>query len=144
LERLKDRRIERKPREIDANKSVLIVEDDRTNQLLLKSMLKKAKITNIDIANNGAEGVDMTTSTHYDLILMDCQMPIMDGLEATRQIRSSNNPCSESYIIAVTANVMSGDRERCLESGMNHYIKKPIKYPELKSILKHFVSKQQC
>ena len=84
-----------------------------------------------DIASNGAEAVAMTAATEYDLVLMDVMMPEMDGLEATRIIRSRHElhqPC----IIAITANVMEADRQLCLDSGMDDFVPKPIK-PEVLS-----------
>jgi CheY-like chemotaxis protein len=79
---------------------------------------------------------------NYRLVFMDVQMPEMDGLEATRQIRASSSPEHQPVIIALTANAMTGDRERCLEAGMNDYITKPVKIEELQSaISRHFGAK---
>jgi len=106
--------------------SILVVEDNKTNQLVLLGILKKLGHT-AEVANNGAEALGVLACKQFDLILMDCQMPVMDGLEATRQIRRNNEGNKNTPIIAITANAMSGDRQRCLTAGMNDYIKKPFK-----------------
>ena len=87
-----------------------------------------------DVASNGIEAIESIERQPYDVILMDVQMPEMDGLEATRQIRKRT--INQPYIVAMTANAMQGDREMCLEAGMNFYISKPIRVPELVSALK--------
>ena len=111
--------------------SILVVEDNKTNQLVLLGILKKLGHT-AEVANNGAEALGLLACKKFDLILMDCQMPVMDGLEATKQIRRTHEDYNNTPIIAITANAMSGDRERCLTAGMNDYIKKPFKKEILK------------
>jgi two-component system, sensor histidine kinase and response regulator len=112
--------------EIKQSVSILLVEDNLVNQKLASMILKKAGYS-VDIAANGKIAVDMFSSDpkKYDTILMDVQMPEMDGYEATRQIRKLG--FNDIPILAMTANAMKGDRELCLESGMNDYITKPIK-----------------
>lgn len=107
---------------------ILIAEDNKTNQLVLKTMLKKEPIL-LTIAHNGAEAVDSFTDQKPDLILMDMSMPEMDGLEATLKIRAleSREGLQRTPIIALTANAMKGDRERCLKAGMDDYLSKPIR-----------------
>ncbi|MDR0870810.1 MAG: response regulator [Planctomycetaceae bacterium] len=100
---------------------ILLAEDNKVNQMVAKALLQQ-KGFDLDIANNGKEAVEMTQKNHYDLILMDVQMPEMDGLEATRRIRV----LTDTPIIAMTAHAMSGDRELSLEAGMNDHITKPI------------------
>ena len=111
---------------------ILIAEDNVVNQKLATRMLSKLGYQ-ADLAKNGKEAIEMVTQEHYDIILMDVQMPEMDGLEATRMIRT----CLEvqPVIIAVTANVMAGDRDACMQSGMDDYISKPIELNELLSQL---------
>jgi len=109
-----------------AKLKVLVAEDNPVNQKLAIALLKKNGFTQIDIANNGQEAVDKVNETDFDLIFMDMQMPEMDGLEATRIIRSRSDSKSQVLIIAMTANAMEGDRELCIEAGMNDYVSKPI------------------
>lgn len=110
--------------------SVLLVEDNTVNQKLAAKILSRMGC-HVDLAINGKEAVSMARKQTYDIIFMDCQMPEMDGYEATRRIRDfeSDNKVPEKErvpIIAITANAMRGDREKCLEEGMNDYIAKPI------------------
>jgi PAS domain S-box-containing protein len=104
---------------------ILVVEDNQVNQLLATVLLTKAG-HRIDIAANGLEALDAVSSRPYDLILMDVQMPEMDGIEATRRLRAMARPARDIPIIAMTANAMKGDRERLLAVGMNDYVSKPI------------------
>ena len=85
-----------------------------------------------DVANNGLEALRALEEKHYDVVLMDVQMPEMDGLEATRQIRKKN---IDTYILALTAHALKGDREQCLDAGMNDYISKPISLEMLQTAL---------
>ena len=118
---------------------VLIVEDNPVNQLMLAAMVKKFGCK-VEKADNGEEAVVMTKGKKYDCILMDCQMPILDGFEATRLIRSNDNINQKTSIIAVTANAMSGDRDRCLNAGMDDYIRKPVKKDIIFDRLRHWLS----
>ena len=110
--------------------SVLLVEDNTVNQKLAAKILSRMGC-HVDLAINGKEAVSLARKQTYDIIFMDCQMPEMDGYEATRRIRDFelDNKVPENErvpIIAITANAMRGDREKCLEEGMNDYIAKPI------------------
>ena len=111
--------------EIKQSTRLLLAEDNPVNQKLATMMLRKAGY-NVEVVNNGRQAVDLfqRQPEHFDIILMDVQMPEMDGLEATRLIRSGGHPIP---IVAMTAYTMPGDREKCLEAGMNDYISKPIK-----------------
>jgi CheY-like chemotaxis protein len=108
--------------------SILLAEDNPVNQKVALSMLKKMGY-HADVAVNGLEVLHSLEKKHFDVILMDIQMPEMDGLEATQHIRSQKikQPC----IIAMTAYALEGDREHCLDAGMDEYISKPIKKEEL-------------
>lgn len=119
------------PRWQDIN--VMLVEDNLINQTVAKEILGQAGIKP-DIMNNGQEAVAAVSHKKYDIVLMDIQMPVMNGFQATEEIRKQHT--KESLpIIAMTANAMKGDREACLESGMNDYVSKPIKKDDLFSIL---------
>jgi CheY-like chemotaxis protein len=109
---------------------ILVVEDNQVNQLLATVLLSKAG-HRIDIAANGLEALDAVSSRPYDLILMDVQMPEMDGVEATKRIRAMAGAARAIPIIAMTANAMKGDRERLLAVGMNDYVSKPIDKEQL-------------
>jgi len=117
---------------------ILLAEDNPVNQKLAKLMLTKAGYQ-VEIANNGIEAVDKFTSSpgDFDLIFMDIQMPKMDGMEATQVIRSKG--FDTIPIVAITANAMKGDRETCLEAGMDDYITKPIKRENIFEILEKWV-----
>ncbi len=122
----------------DAN--VLLVEDNFINQKIVVLNLEKI-VKNIDIAVNGKEALDKFGTSKYDIILMDIQMPVMDGILATKKIReieSSTN--SFTPIIAITANAMSGDRETCLAVGMDDYISKPFQVGELVEKMKNLLA----
>ncbi|MEO8450395.1 MAG: response regulator [Gemmatimonadota bacterium] len=109
---------------------VLLAEDHIVNQRLAVRMLERLGCR-VDVAANGAEAVAMTTQFDYDLILMDCEMPELDGFEATAAIRNGAGRGSRTPIIAMTANAMAGDRERCLTAGMDDYLAKPVRPAEL-------------
>lgn len=109
---------------------VLLVEDNRVNQKLGVRLLEKFGCS-VDVSANGSEAVRMSAELPYDLILMDCRMPEMDGYEATRRIRHLGGQAALTPIIAVTASVTEGERNQCLEAGMNDYVSKPIRLDAL-------------
>ncbi|MGI0482782.1 PAS domain-containing protein [Geminocystis sp. CENA526] len=119
------------------NIQLLLVEDNRVNQMVFKGMCKKIGLKNIDIANNGIEALKALQTKGYDLVLMDCLMPEMDGYEATQQIREgkAGKENRNIPIIAMTANAMEGDKEKCLEVGMDDYLTKPINQNAFKEVL---------
>lgn len=127
-------------RQSSGARRVLVVEDNRVNRLLVRKMLASFHVTS-DEAENGRECVHMHGLSPYDVILMDVQMPFLDGVEATRLIRQSEQLKPESAratIIALTADAMIGDRERCLEAGMDDYLSKPIRTQALALILEKY------
>ena len=114
---------------------ILIAEDDLFNQQLAVKILNKLGYEP-QIAGNGKEVLEIVSNNQYDLILMDVQMPEMDGLEATRMIRLCLP--AQPVIIAMTANAMQGDREECLQAGMDDYLSKPVELQELVRILERW------
>ena len=109
---------------------VLLVEDNATNQMIMEAVLVKAGCL-VDVAENGLEGVKSIRERAYDLVLMDIQMPEMDGYEATAKIRRLPDDRATTPIIALTANAMGSDQERCLNAGMDGYVSKPVKRADL-------------
>lgn len=109
--------------------SILLVEDNVVNQEMAQEILESAGI-HVEIANNGLEAISKVMENRYDGVLMDCQMPIMDGFEATKAIRQQER-FATLPILAMTANAMAGDKEKCLECGMNDHIAKPIDVKQL-------------
>ena len=126
-----------KPIPLETERKILIVEDNKVNQMVLNGFVKKLGFS-ADTASNGEEGLNLATHNDYAMIMMDCQMPVMDGFESTRNIRNLDGKKGNVPIISVTANAMEGDKERCLESGMDHYIKKPVNIETLKQAMSCF------
>jgi len=115
---------------------VLVVEDNEVNQKVAQGVLKKLGVQRIFMARNGMEALEFMYDNGVDIIFMDVQMPVMDGLETTQEIRKFNGMIP---IIAMTANVMDGDRERCLAAGMTDYISKPIKVDAVRQALSMYL-----
>ncbi len=113
---------------------VLLVEDNAVNRKVALKLLEKLGL-GADIAVNGLEALQKCEDAEYDVVLMDCQMPELDGLEATRELRRREGSVRRLRIVAMTANVMSGDREACLAAGMDDYLSKPIGLRELAAVL---------
>ena len=116
------------------NIRVLLAEDNELNQEVAVSLLE-AEGCQVTVACNGKVALDMLQSQVFDLVFMDVQMPVMDGFETTKHIRAGGDPYAGIPIIAMTAHAMKGDREKCLNAGMNEYIAKPIDVNELQSVL---------
>ena len=121
---------------------ILLVEDNLVNQKVATLLLKKLGFTP-SIAGNGREALAAMAEKKYDLVLMDCLMPEMDGFQATRAIRNTPNHNQEIPIIALTANAFVQDREACLASGMSDYLVKPVREAELHAILKKWLGKRE-
>ncbi|SMF73262.1 PAS domain-containing hybrid sensor histidine kinase/response regulator [Pseudobacteriovorax antillogorgiicola] len=125
---------------ISSNLKILVAEDNLTNQIVVEGMLKKLGISP-KIVQNGREAVDeLFANPSYDLVLMDCHMPEMDGYQATKMIRAHGQPLSDIMIVALTASVMQEDIDHCLASGMNRVISKPLKKKSLLELLTHIQS----
>jgi two-component system sensor histidine kinase/response regulator len=117
---------------------ILVAEDNVVNQRVVLGLLAKLG-HRADAVRNGLEAVRAVESGTYDLVFMDCQMPELDGFEATRRIRRLSGRCATVPIVALTANAMQGDRERCLEVGMNDYVTKPVDAGRLAAALQRFL-----
>jgi signal transduction histidine kinase/CheY-like chemotaxis protein len=122
---------------------VLVVEDNKLNQQVVKKMLEKVGCR-VVVAENGREALSVLKLTlppeerpHYDIVFMDVQMPVMDGLRASAMIRAQEEPGEHVPIIAITAHAMKGDREKFLEQGMDDYLSKPVRSTDLLAVLKH-------
>lgn len=118
---------------------ILVVEDNVVNQRLAKRLIEKLGY-HVDVAADGNEAITALSGRPYDLVLMDCQMPVMDGFEATRQIRRNSAMGPHIPIIAMTAKAMSGDREQCLAAGMNDYVTKPVRLSELTATIERWTT----
>lgn len=121
---------------------VLLVDDNKINQKVASVMLEQMGIC-ADIAENGEDAIAMLMLSPYDLVLMDCQMPVMDGYTAARTIRQNQQSYSNIYIIALTANAMDGDKDKCLEAGMNDYLSKPLRKGDLAAKLQQVLIKKE-
>jgi len=117
---------------------ILVAEDNVVNQKVAQRMLEKLGFR-ADIVSNGLEALELAKVAQYDLILMDCQMPELDGYEATRKIRQLDGGPQHIPIIAMTANAMKGDREKCLEAGMNGYVSKPVDSKKLEQEIERYI-----
>ncbi len=128
---------EQHTREAGEGARVLIVEDNPVNRMVVVRRLAASGYS-IDVATNGLEALDALAKGEYDLVLMDCQMPEMDGYGATEEIRRREGASKHTTIIAMTANALEGDRDRCLAAGMDDYISKPIDWDELRATLERW------
>jgi CheY-like chemotaxis protein len=116
---------------------ILVAEDNDINQLVMLSMFERMGYR-AEVVENGAQAVEALRKNTYDVVFMDLQMPVMDGIEATKQIRIEHGP-KRPIIIAVTADAFPEDRARCLNAGMNDYLAKPITTKTLSAILERWI-----
>jgi CheY-like chemotaxis protein len=121
---------------------VMVAEDNAVNQKVAVRMLEKLGLR-VDLASNGREALELREMLPYDLILMDCQMPEMDGYEATREIRRREGGNGRMAIVAMTAEAMTGARERCIEAGMDDYIAKPVRLEDLVGALQKWLPEKK-
>ncbi|EHJ00675.1 multi-sensor hybrid histidine kinase [Clostridium sp. DL-VIII] len=112
------------------NPKILLVEDNEVNRKIVIRMLKSRNMT-CDVAINGSDALDAVSKKDYDVVFMDCQMPVMDGYESTARIRHLEGDKKHTTIIAMTANAMAGDCEKCIKAGMDAYISKPIDFDKM-------------
>ncbi|MES2746520.1 MAG: ATP-binding protein [Bdellovibrionota bacterium] len=122
----------------NASRRILVAEDHFVNQKVISGYLAKMGYP-AEVVGNGALAIEALKRQHYDIVLMDCQMPELDGYQATEMIRASHAPYRDVPIVAMTANAIKGDKERCLEVGMNDYISKPLKVRELVEMLNRWL-----
>ena len=134
-------RAERAPVLVEAEEAprhrVLLAEDNAVNRMVAAGMLRRLGCE-VDLAENGAEAVVKARLNPYDLILLDCLMPEMDGWTAALEIRRSGGAGARTPIVATTANTTSADRERCLNAGMNDYLMKPLRLSELSRVIEKY------
>ena len=123
----------------ELNGRVLLVEDNPINQMIAQKMLEKVGVEST-LAGDGQQALNMLAKDSFDAVLMDCQMPVLDGYQAAEIIRNTPSPYQNIPIIALTANVMAGDKERCLRAGMNDYLAKPLEPGELYNMIKHWLA----
>jgi CheY-like chemotaxis protein/HPt (histidine-containing phosphotransfer) domain-containing protein len=121
--------------------NVLVAEDNEANRLVASIMLGKLEC-NAHIVVNGQEAVEALAERDFDVIFMDCHMPVLDGFEATRMIRRTEAGRKRRVIIAMTANALQGEKERCIESGMDDFLSKPVMLDELAAKLRAWVKKE--
>jgi CheY-like chemotaxis protein len=117
---------------------VLVAEDSQVNQIVAARMLDRCGCR-VDLVKDGREAVEACRRTVYDVVLMDCQMPTMDGYEATAEVRRIDGDVRHTTIIAMTAHALEGDRERCLAAGMDDYISKPMRHADLVDKLRQWI-----
>jgi CheY-like chemotaxis protein/HPt (histidine-containing phosphotransfer) domain-containing protein len=122
------------PATAGASLRILVVEDNLVNQQVAGRLLERLG-HHVDIATNGQEAIKAMTRTRYGAVFMDCHMPVMDGYEATRAIRTLEGPERHTPIVAMTGSAIVGDRDRCLDAGMDDYLAKPVRLADLASIL---------
>jgi CheY-like chemotaxis protein len=123
--------------------SVLLAEDNPTNQKLAGLLLRKLGYGSVDMVADGAKALEAVTRQRYDVVLMDVEMPGLDGLEATRRIRADLPADRQPTIVAMTANVLPEDRERCRQAGMDDYVAKPIDPAMLDAALKRVAARRR-
>ncbi|MEJ8566100.1 ATP-binding protein [Elongatibacter sediminis] len=118
-----------------ADKRILIADDDLTNQLVTRRQLEALGVADIDVVNNGEQAVQAVEREPYDVVMLDCNMPVVDGYEAARRIRQRGLSADELPIIALTAHIFEEERQRCLAAGMNTFLSKPVSLARLREVL---------
>jgi CheY-like chemotaxis protein len=134
------------PRVPEGDCRILLVDDNKINRKVALAQLKRAGVADVELAANGQEAVEAVERSRFDLVLMDCQMPVMDGYEAATLIRSREAEHGTGHlpIVALTADVMEEARSRCLEAGMDDYLAKPIKPAQLVEAVKRWTARGEA
>ncbi len=122
---------------------LLVAEDNHVNQMVAEGLLEAMGFT-VQCVENGRDAITYLESTHCDLILMDCQMPVMDGFQTTRSIRARDDAFCDIPIIALTANAMQGDEQKCAEAGMDNYMSKPFDPEKLRAMIRELISTRRA
>ena len=117
---------------------VLVAEDSQINQIVATRVLERCGCS-VKVVEDGAEALEALAAQRFDAVLMDCQMPLMDGYDATRELRRREQGAAHTPVIAMTAHAMAGDRERCLQAGMDDYISKPVRHADLTDVLMRWI-----
>jgi PAS domain S-box-containing protein len=117
---------------------VLVAEDSQINQIVAARVLERCGCA-VKVVEDGAEALEALAAQRFDAVLMDCQMPLMDGYDATRELRRREQGAARTPVIAMTAHAMTGDRERCLQAGMDDYISKPVRHADLADVLMRWI-----
>ncbi len=129
--------------EVSKDLRILAADDHPVNQLFIRKLLERFGFTHIDLAENGKEALEMIEKNKYDIVLMDCQMPEIDGYQATSMLREIEKETGQHLpVIALTANAMVGDRAKCLKAGMDDYLSKPIKPDKLIAMLAKYTTQK--
>jgi len=123
------------------SRCVLVAEDNLVNQKVIKGMLSRLNLE-VDVVGDGQAAVDAVCAKQYAVVIMDCQMPLLDGYEATAEIRrlAGENKIVDLPIIALTANAMIGDREKCLDAGMDDFLPKPVTLETLGPVIEKWLT----
>jgi CheY-like chemotaxis protein len=121
---------------------ILLVEDQPLNQKISSMLLQRLGYATVDIANHGQEAVEMVARNHYDIIFMDLQMPVMGGIDATREIRGNFLLKQQPAIIAMTGHALTGVREACREAGMNDFLAKPVSLDDFRRAIPRCVNQE--
>lgn len=140
LAAINERKVSSNLKKLDINKKILVVDDHPVNRLFAKKLLYKLGFADVDMAEDGIQALEKISKNQYNLVFMDCQMPNLDGYQTTSLIREMEKAKDTHLtIIAMTANAMNGDREKCIRSGMDDYISKPIKSTKLLEVVGKFI-----
>jgi CheY-like chemotaxis protein len=125
----------------ESRPTILIAEDNQINQKVIEKMVQKLGYR-VELVANGREAIEALGRLSYQLVFMDCQMPEMDGFEACKEIRRREGSGPRTPIVAITANAMKGDRERCLAAGMDDYVSKPFRQEDLRNVIERWIGQR--